>query len=97
MYRFVFLMVRRPPKSTLTDTLFTYTTLFRSIDLVRPAGGTDSNYREYDDRQSNELRCIKRARSLGFSMIDVAELRLGERKQTVVRITRTGEIGRAHV
>src|SRR3546814_8175409 len=29
--RFVFLMIRRPPRSTRTDTLFPYTTLFRSI------------------------------------------------------------------
>src|SRR3546814_13580433 len=28
-----FLMIRRPPRSTLTDTLFPYTTLFRSADL----------------------------------------------------------------
>src|SRR3546814_9587483 len=27
-------MIRRPPRSTLTDTLFPYTTLFRSLDLV---------------------------------------------------------------
>src|SRR3546814_8737899 len=27
-------MIRRPPISTRTDTLFPYTTLFRSIDLV---------------------------------------------------------------
>src|SRR3546814_15470790 len=27
-----FLMIRRPPRSTRTDTLFTYTTLFRSCD-----------------------------------------------------------------
>src|SRR3546814_1084725 len=27
---FLFLMIRRPPRSTLTDTLFPYTTLFRS-------------------------------------------------------------------
>src|SRR3546814_17573595 len=31
-----FLMIRRPPRSTRTDTLFPYTTLFRS-DLPRPA------------------------------------------------------------
>src|SRR3546814_799981 len=33
-------MIRRPPRSTRTDTLFPYTTLFRSeniIDRVRPA------------------------------------------------------------
>src|SRR3546814_13925985 len=28
--RFFFLMIRRPPRSTRTDTLFPYTTLFRS-------------------------------------------------------------------
>src|SRR3546814_18077365 len=28
-----FLMIRRPPRSTRTDTLFPYTTLFRSIDF----------------------------------------------------------------
>src|SRR3546814_14831958 len=27
-------MIRRPPKSTRTDTLFPYTTLFRSFDIV---------------------------------------------------------------
>src|SRR3546814_11801626 len=30
-----FLMIRRPPRSTRTDTLFPYTTLFRLVDLVR--------------------------------------------------------------
>src|SRR3546814_7080349 len=29
-----FLMLRRPPRSTHTDTLFPYTTLFRSIAVV---------------------------------------------------------------
>src|SRR3546814_8262084 len=28
---FIFLMIRRPPRSTRTDTLFPYTTLFRSV------------------------------------------------------------------
>src|SRR3546814_4876634 len=30
MFFFFFLMIRRPPRSTRTDTLFPYTTLFRS-------------------------------------------------------------------
>src|SRR3546814_7340360 len=34
LYEFFFLMIRRPPRSTRTDTLFPYTTLFRSL-LVR--------------------------------------------------------------
>src|SRR3546814_3204902 len=32
-------MIRRPPRSTRTDTLFPYTTLFRSPDRVRPDSG----------------------------------------------------------
>src|SRR3546814_10076898 len=35
MYTFFFLMIRRPPRSTRTDTLFPYTTLFRSADALR--------------------------------------------------------------
>src|SRR3546814_16744795 len=30
LFYFFFLMIRRPPRSTRTDTLFPYTTLFRS-------------------------------------------------------------------
>src|SRR3546814_18859318 len=33
---FLFLMIRRPPRSTRTDTLFPYTTLFRSRRDLRP-------------------------------------------------------------
>src|SRR3546814_13420870 len=35
---FFFLMIRRPPRSTRTDTLFPYTTLFRSR---QPVGAVD--------------------------------------------------------
>src|SRR3546814_19612206 len=35
---FFFLMIRRPPRSTRTDTLFPYTTLFRSV-VVPMLGG----------------------------------------------------------
>src|SRR3546814_16601035 len=39
---FFFLMIRRPPRSTRTDTLFPYTTLFRShlLHLGQPGDGT---------------------------------------------------------
>src|SRR3546814_14895864 len=33
-HRFFFLMIRLPPRSTLTDTLFPYTTLFLSAGLA---------------------------------------------------------------
>src|SRR3546814_10354703 len=35
---FFFLRILRPPRSTRTDTLFPYTTLFRSQGVVDPAG-----------------------------------------------------------
>src|SRR3546814_18302462 len=35
MFFFFFLMIRRPPRSTRTDTLFPYTTLFRSKTVGR--------------------------------------------------------------
>src|SRR3546814_13535395 len=40
-------MIRRPPRSTRTDTLFPYTTLFRSrrADVPRPHGPTRRAYR----------------------------------------------------
>src|SRR3546814_13781029 len=40
---FFFLMIRRPPRSTRTDTLFPYTTLFRSHPsrLLSRRGGPD--------------------------------------------------------
>src|SRR3546814_16503729 len=43
-----FLMIQRPPRSTLTDTLFPYTTLFRSSRLrsMRTEKGGGSRYLE---------------------------------------------------
>src|SRR3546814_15474276 len=40
---FFFLMIRRPPRSIRTDTLFPYTTLFRSdgVDPWLPGGGAE--------------------------------------------------------
>src|SRR3546814_19994921 len=42
-------MIRRPPRSTRTDTLFPYTTLFRSVQIARdepPEHDVDGNPRE---------------------------------------------------
>src|SRR3546814_13711920 len=39
MLGFFFLMIRRPPRSTRTDTLFPYTTLFRSGRDAHSQGG----------------------------------------------------------
>src|SRR3546814_1364140 len=37
-------MIRRPPRSTRTDTLFPYTTLFRSVfNMLKPDGNPDQS------------------------------------------------------
>src|SRR3546814_16141093 len=52
---FFFLMIRRPPRSTRTDTLFPYTTLFRSqtpivVQLVRALSTVSYFYRVGPER-----------------------------------------------
>ena len=62
---------------------------YDEIGLVRPASRTESNYREFDEREVNELRFIRRARSLGFSMPEITQLlslwRDGERPSREVK------------
>src|SRR3546814_18068155 len=47
---FFFLMIRRPPRSTLTDPLFPYTTLFRAQPVDRLYVTIDAYQIEIDDR-----------------------------------------------
>src|SRR3546814_21083962 len=42
-------MIRRPPRSTRTDTRFPYTTLFRSDDAALTLDGFDDHRRRRDD------------------------------------------------
>src|SRR3546814_5173425 len=53
---FFFLMIRRPPRSTRTDTLFPYTTLFRSVER-----GQLDGRREGDGRRFHRLKIAPRA------------------------------------
>src|SRR3546814_8979108 len=65
---FVFLMIRRPPRSTRTDTLFPYTTLFRSFrdTNIVVSGGFDAekirNFAEQDrsEEHTSELQSLMR-------------------------------------
>src|SRR3546814_15904539 len=45
LFVFFFLLIRRPPRSTRTDTLFPYTTLFRSVATGGSVGRADSDGR----------------------------------------------------
>src|SRR3546814_2677032 len=75
----LFLMIRRPPRSTRTDTLFPYTTLFRSLPLeagqglgqLRQQRAADVARPDQSDRQAvrrqpeGGVRDAQRARGLG--------------------------------
>ena len=47
---------------------------YESINLIPAPARTESGYRQYSDRDVQILHFIKRARGLGFSVAEVAEL-----------------------
>src|SRR3546814_8934517 len=61
-------MIRRPPRSTRTDTLFPYTTLFRSRRVVAEAGVVEVAAHDYDasgkpvrsEEHTSELQSLMR-------------------------------------
>src|SRR3546814_8212768 len=80
---FFFLMIRRPPRSTRTDTLFPYTTLFRSahpvgVGLPRP------RHRIYlsGRRHSGRWPAISAARSSDCGVHAVYSARLRSEEHT---------------
>src|SRR3546814_12116330 len=88
---FFFLMIRRPPISTRTDTLFPYTTLFRSAQSLLAAdqaafGGAPPFAHRGDEQDGHRM------------------LRAGDRQPVIQRVQRATrpevafeQIGRAHV
>jgi len=47
---------------------------YESLGLLPRVARTDSGYRQYSEADVHTLRFIKRARDLGFSMAEIAEL-----------------------
>ena len=47
---------------------------YESVGLIRPSERTESNYRDFSERDLNDLRFIRRARSLGFSVEEISRL-----------------------
>jgi len=47
---------------------------YESVGLIRPSERTESNYRDFNERDLNDLRFIRRARGLGFSVEEITRL-----------------------
>jgi Cu(I)-responsive transcriptional regulator len=47
---------------------------YESLGLLPTVQRTDAGYRQYGDKEAHTLRFIRRARDLGFSMAEIAEL-----------------------
>src|SRR3546814_12703186 len=104
---FFFLMIRRQPRSTRTDTLFPYTTLFRSQEAPKASveapkvpftetryGRTvDDPYRWMEDpKRASELARYVREQS-NITIEQLADLPQRDRLVDLI----DAEIGRAHV
>src|SRR3546814_20794299 len=101
----LFLMLRRPPRSTRTDTLVPYTTLFRSVqpddDRHPPAGGRAESRRGGREPRRMSLRTY--ALGGGFGCLALAAFVQGvlpmlepqSRHSKVTSVVRTDQHGRA--
>src|SRR5690606_5414154 len=47
---------------------------YEAQGLIRPADRTEGNYRDFSERDLNDLRFIRRARGLGFSIEEISRL-----------------------
>lgn len=69
---------------------------YESLGLLPTVHRTDAGYRQYGDKQVHTLRFIRRARLLGFSMAEIAELlKLWQNKQRASADVK--RIAQAHV
>src|SRR3546814_18104291 len=77
---FFFLMIRRPPRSTRTDTLFPYTTLFRSVG-IHVGRGASAALKHVDGEPFEQLAGDQLVAGLGDRLVflrrQVAELVVG--------------------
>src|SRR3546814_1661464 len=94
-------MIRRPPRSTRTDTLFPYTTLFRSLARVSiracsvaARSGVASRWRERGERSeehTSELQSLMRISYAVFCLkkknIKCYIKRLNEKEEKITQLT----------
>src|SRR3546814_7889386 len=75
---FFVLMIRRPPRSTLTDTLFPYTTLFRSEAVLV---GARVNRQRVDQADVRAFRCLDGAYAAVMGRMHIAHLEAGDSEE----------------
>src|SRR3546814_4719065 len=74
-----FLMIRRPPRSTRTDTLFPYTTLFRSATKPQPSRWVQT------DRASHEAWArLSASNPKAGALLHLLAARVGDNNAVVV-------------
>src|SRR3546814_20721271 len=59
-------MIRRPPRSTRTDTLFPYTTLFRSVARNIAVHGHEAPVEPTHRQDLGQRRLVRRGRARGY-------------------------------
>src|SRR3546814_15423392 len=100
---FVFLMIQRPPRSTRTDTLFPYTTLFRSPEARTIFLGLDQARDEllYSSVKGKNPFKDQRVRQAFYQAIDIEAIKdkimRGASTPTNLMFAPQIKIGRAHV
>src|SRR3546814_8388452 len=77
---FFFLMIRRPPRSTRTDTLFPYTTLFREpgVGLGGDVHGEADEFAQHRQRRAGRARGVAAASRVAAPHADEENLLLRE-------------------
>src|SRR3546814_14268273 len=101
-FGFFFLMIRRPPRSTRTDTLFPYTTLFRSIaELAVMMGVDDWMGHTVGEMSHGDQRVVEVALALArkprLLLLDEPTAGMGEEETHRMTTLIRRQIGRAHV
>src|SRR3546814_8441618 len=76
-----FVMIRRPPRSTRTDTRFPYTTLFRSLGVARLLGGDRQDLIVIDARRQIDVAGQPPDLAQGFGIVDIAALVLDHQRE----------------
>src|SRR3546814_13991518 len=100
---FFFLMIRRPPRSTRTDTPFPYTTLFRSgYGFAKAPKEVIRKWRFLVNDYLRGRQVLKRTLLLidarhGIKDVDRDIMKMLDEAAVSYRIAITKEIGRAHV